>query len=139
MKKFVNDPANFVKEMFEGIYLANEGKLKWVPEYNILYRADLPKDRVVVMQGSGSGHEPAHAMIVGPGMLDACCPGNVFAAPPMDYVYECTKLIANDHGVLHLINNYQGDRMSWDMAREMAEADGIKVGVVIVDDDVSVT
>ena len=78
-------------------------------------------------------------MIVGPGMLDACCPGNVFAAPPMDYVYECTKLIANEHGVLHLINNYQGDRMAWDMAREMAEADGIKVGVVIIDDDVSVT
>jgi dihydroxyacetone kinase-like protein len=139
LKKFVNDPANFVKEMFEGIYLANKDKLKWVPEYNILYRADLPKDKVVVMQGSGSGHEPAHSMVVGPGMLDACCPGNIFAAPPMDYVYECTKLIANDKGVLHLINNYQGDRMAWDMAREMAEADGIKIGVVIIDDDVSVT
>ena len=138
MKKFVNDPNNFVKEMIEGIYLASDGKLKCVPEYNILYRSDLPKDKVAIMQGSGSGHEPAHIMCVGKGFLDAACPGNVFAAPPMDYVYECTKLLANDKGVLHLINNYQGDRMSWDMAKEMAEADGIKVGVVIIDDDVSV-
>ena len=140
MKKFINDPNDFVKEMIEGIYLAGDGKLKWVPEYNILYRSDLPKDKVAIMQGSGSGHEPAHIMCVGKGFLDAACPGNVFAAPPMDYVYECTKILAdgNDNGVLHLINNYQGDRMSWDMAKEMAEADGIKVGVVIIDDDVSV-
>ena len=138
MKKFVNDPNDFVKEMIEGIYLAGDGKLKWVPEYNILYRSDLPKNKVAIMQGSGSGHEPAHIMCVGKGFLDAACPGAVFAAPPMDYVYECTKLLANDNGVLHLINNYQGDRMSWDMAKEMAEADGIKVGVVIIDDDVSV-
>ncbi|MDR0718429.1 MAG: dihydroxyacetone kinase subunit DhaK [Treponema sp.] len=138
MKKFINDPANFVKEMIEGVYLANKDKLKWVPEYNILYRADLPGDKVAIMQGSGSGHEPAHIMCVGKGFLDAACPGNVFAAPPMNYVYECTKLLKNDKGVLHLINNYQGDRMSWDMAREMAEAEGIKIGVVIIDDDVSV-
>lgn len=138
MKKFVNDPAKFVQEMIEGVYLANQEDLEYVPEYNILYRKNLPKDKVAIMQGSGSGHEPAHIMCVGPGMLDAACPGNVFAAPPMEYVYECTKLIQNDKGVLHLINNYQGDRMSWDMAKEMAEADGIKVGVVIIDDDVSV-
>jgi dihydroxyacetone kinase-like protein len=138
MKKFVNDPADFVKEMIEGVYLANKDKLKWVPRYNILYRADMPKDKVLIMQGSGSGHEPAHIMCVGKGFLDAACPGNVFAAPPMDYVYECTKILKNDKGVLHLINNYQGDRMSWDMAREMAEAEGIRIGVVIIDDDVSV-
>jgi dihydroxyacetone kinase-like protein len=92
------------------------------------------------MQGSGSGHEPAHSMIVGQGMLDACCPGNVFAAPPMDYVFECTKLLNNPQGVIHLINNYQGDRMAWDMAKEMAEAElpDLKIGVVIVNDDVAV-
>jgi len=139
MKKLVNDPANFVRDMMEGIYLANQDKLKWVPEYNIFYRADMPKNKVLIMQGSGSGHEPAHSMIVGQGMLDACCPGNVFAAPPMDYVYECTKLLNNDKGIIHLINNYQGDRMAWDMAKEMSEAEGVKIGVVIVDDDVSVT
>jgi dihydroxyacetone kinase-like protein len=139
MKKFVNDPANFVRDMMEGIYLANCDKLEWVPEYNIFYRKDMPKDKVLIMQGSGSGHEPAHSMIVGRGMLDACCPGNVFAAPPMDYVYECSKLLDNEKGILHLINNYQGDRMAWDMAKEMAEAEGIKIGVVVIDDDVSVT
>jgi len=138
MKKFMNDPNSFVYEMIEGIYLANSDKLEWVPEINTLYRKDLKGDRVTIMQGSGSGHEPAHIMCVGEGMLDAACPGNVFAAPPMDYVYECTKRIANPHGVLYIVNNYQGDRMAWDMAREMCEAEGIKIGVVVVDDDVSV-
>lgn len=139
MKKFVNDPANFVHEMMEGLVLANPDKLKWIPEYNIIYRADMPSDdKVSIIQGSGSGHEPAHIMAVGRGMLDAACPGNVFSAPPMEYVYECTKLMNSKKGVLHLINNYQGDRMVFDMAREMAEADGIKIGVVIIDDDVAV-
>lgn len=139
MKKFVNDPAKFVHEMMEGLVLANSGKLKWVPEYNIIYRADMPKDdKVSVIQGSGSGHEPAHIMAVGKGMLDAACPGNVFAAPPMEYCYECIKLMNSSKGVLNLVNNYQGDQMVWDMAREVAEADGIKLGLVIVDDDVAV-
>jgi dihydroxyacetone kinase-like protein len=139
MKKFVNDPANFVHEMLEGLALANPKTLKWVPEHNIIYRADAPNpEKVSVIQGSGSGHEPAHVMVVGRGMLDAACPGNVFAAPPMDYVLECTRLMNSPKGVLHLINNYQGDRMCWDMAREVAEAEGIKIGTVIIDDDVSV-
>ena len=138
MKKLMNHADNFVREMIEGVYLANQDKLEWVPEINTLYRKDIPAGKVTIMQGSGSGHEPAHIMCVGKGMLDAACPGNVFAAPPMDYVYQCTKKIASDAGVLHIINNYQGDRMSWDMGREMAEAEGIKVGVVVVNDDVSV-
>ena len=139
MKKFVNDPANFVHEMLEGLALANPKTLKWVPKFNIIYRADAPSpDKVSVIQGSGSGHEPAHVMVVGKGMLDAACPGNVFAAPPMDYVLECTRLLNSPKGVLHLVNNYQGDRMCWDMAREVAEAEGIKIATVIVDDDVSV-
>jgi dihydroxyacetone kinase-like protein len=140
MNKFINSPDSFVPEMLEGIALANQGKLKYVPRYNILYRADRPNDDFVsIIQGSGSGHEPAHAMVVGPGMLDAACPGNVFAAPPMDYVLECTKLLNSKKGVLHLINNYTGDRAAWDMARELAEAENIKIGVVLVDDDVAVT
>ena len=138
MKKIMNHADDFVKEMIEGVYLANKDKLEWIPEINTLYRKDILEGKVTIMQGSGSGHEPAHIMCVGKGMLDASCPGNVFAAPPMDYVYECTKKIASDAGVLHIINNYQGDRMAWDMGREMAEMDGIKVGVVVVNDDVSV-
>ena len=139
MKKFVDDPTQFVHDMEEGIFLANQDTLKWVPEFNILIRKDLP-DKVLIMQGSGSGHEPAHTMAVGAGMLDAACPGDVFAAPPMDYVLECTRLLKNPHGILHLINNYQGDRMAWDMAKEMAEAEDpdLKIGVVITNDDVAV-
>ena len=87
MKKFVNDPRQFVPEMLKGIALANPDTLRYVPEYNLIMRADAPRDdKVSIIQESGSGHEPAHVMIVGRGMLDAACPGDVFAAPPMDYV-----------------------------------------------------
>ena len=139
MKKFVNDPKEFVPEMLKGIALANPDTLKYVPEYNLIMRTDAPSDdKVSIVQGSGSGHEPAHVMIVGKGMLDAACPGDVFAAPPMDYVLETTKLLNSKKGVLHLINNYTGDRMAFDMGKEMAEAEGITIGTVIVDDDVAV-
>jgi phosphoenolpyruvate---glycerone phosphotransferase subunit DhaK len=139
MKKFVNEPRNFVPEMLKGIALANPDTLKYIPEYNLIMRADIPKaDKVSIMQGSGSGHEPAHVMVVGRGMLDAACPGNVFAAPPADFVYNTTKLVASSKGVLHLLNNYTGDTMSFDMGREMAEAEGIEVRTVVINDDVAV-
>jgi phosphoenolpyruvate---glycerone phosphotransferase subunit DhaK len=139
VKKFVNEPQDFVPEMLKGIALANPGTIKYVPEYNLIMRTDAPSDdKVSIVQGSGSGHEPAHVMIVGKGMLDAACPGDVFAAPPMDYVLETTKLLNSKKGVLHIINNYTGDRMAFDMGREMAEAEGVKIGTVIVDDDVAV-
>ena len=139
MKKFVNDPQQFVPEMLKGVELANPGKLRYVPEYNLIMRSDAPnQDKVSIVQGSGSGHEPAHVMVVGKGMLDAACPGDVFAAPPSDYVYETTKLLASPKGVLHIINNYTGDRMAFDMGRELAEADDIKVATIVVDDDVAV-
>jgi dihydroxyacetone kinase-like protein len=77
-------------------------------------------------------------MIVGKGMLDAACPGDVFAAPPMDYVLETSKLLNSPKGVLHIINNYTGDRMAFEMGQEMAEADGITIGTLLVDDDVAV-
>jgi dihydroxyacetone kinase-like protein len=139
MKKFVNDPKDFVPEMLTGIALANPKTLKYIPEYNLIMRTDIPRDdKVSIMQGSGSGHEPAHVMMVGKGMLDAACPGNVFAAPPADFVYNTTKLVASKKGVLHLLNNYTGDTMSFDMGREMAEADGIEVRTVVINDDVAV-
>jgi dihydroxyacetone kinase-like protein len=139
MKKFVNDPKNFVPEMLEGIALANPNTLTYVPDYNLIMRADAPNnDKVSIIQGSGSGHEPAHVMVVGRGMLDAACPGDVFAAPPMDYVYETTKLLASDKGVLLLVNNYTGDRMAFDMSQEMSAADGLNVKTLIIDDDVAV-
>src|SRR6202020_1974940 len=134
MKKFVNDPRQFVPEMLKGVELANPGSLRYVPEYNLIMRADAPSnDKVSIVQGSGSGHEPAHVMVVGKGMLDAACPGDVFAAPPSDYVYETTKLMASPKGVLHIINNYTGDRMAFDMGRELAEAEDIKIATIGAD------
>lgn len=139
MKKFVNDPKQFVPEMLEGIALANPDTLKYVPEYNLIMRTDIPReDKVSIVQGSGSGHEPAHVMVVGRGMLDAACPGDVFAAPPMDYVYETAKLVASPKGVLLLVNNYTGDRMAFEMASELAESEGIRVATLMIDDDVAV-
>jgi phosphoenolpyruvate---glycerone phosphotransferase subunit DhaK len=139
MKKFVNDPKQFVPEMLKGIAAANPDTIKYVPEYNLIMRADAPSnDKVSIVQGSGSGHEPAHVMVVGPGMLDAACPGDVFAAPPSDYVYQTAKLLASDKGVLLLVNNYTGDRMAFEMAQELAEADGLKVTTLFIDDDVAV-
>jgi len=139
VKKFVNDPHEFVPEMLKGIALANPNMLRYVPDYNLIMRADAPRDdKVSIIQGSGSGHEPAHVMAVGPGMLDAACPGDVFSAPPTDYILETTKLLASPKGVIHIVNNYTGDRMAFDMGRELAEAEGIKVATVMVDDDVSV-
>ena len=139
MKKFVNDPKQFVPEMLKGIALANPDTITYVPEYNLIMRSDAPNnDKVSIVQGSGSGHEPAHVMAVGPGMLDAACPGDVFAAPPADYVYQTAKLVASDKGVLLLVNNYTGDRMAFEMAQELAEADDIKCATLFIDDDVAV-
>ena len=96
------------------------------------------KDRVSIIQGSGSGHEPAHTMIVGPGMLDAACPGDVFAGPPVEFVTETSKLMDTPAGVLYIVNNYTGDRTAWEMAKELREAEGQKIGYLLVNDDVAV-
>jgi dihydroxyacetone kinase-like protein len=139
VKKFVNDPKDFVAEMLEGLALANPTTLKYVPDYNLIMRTDAPNEnKVSIVQGSGSGHEPAHVMTVGKGMLDAACPGDVFAAPPTDYVYETVKLVSSPRGVLLLVNNYTGDRMAFEMAQELAEAEDIKVKTLFINDDVAV-
>ena len=125
-------------EMMEGLILANPRKLKWIPEYNIVYRADMPRDdKVSVVQGSGSGHEPAHIMFVGQGMLDAACPGKSSPAPPverpgMHQADELAQGCATHHQQLpgrpHVLGH----------GGEVAEAEGIRIGTVIVDDDVAV-
>jgi dihydroxyacetone kinase-like protein len=140
LKKFVNDPRQFVPEMLQGLALANPDTLRYVPEYNLIMRKDAPNDaKVSIIQGSGSGHEPAHVMAVGRGMLDAACPGDVFAAPPVDYVTETTKLLRSARGVLYLVNNYTGDRLAFEMASELSNAEGIRVETLIIDDDVAVS
>ena len=138
MKKFVNDPANFVPEFMAGVLAANADLLEGDLEFQMIKRKNIDASKVAIVQGSGSGHEPAHVMAVGPGMLTAACQGPVFAAPPVDACYETIKAAATDAGVLVLVNNYQGDRMAWDMACEMAEAEGIKLKQFIINDDVAV-
>src|SRR6187551_839199 len=139
MKKFVNDPAKFVPEFMEGIALANPDLLDFTPEFQLITRKSGPDDgKVSIVQGSGSGHEPAHVMAVGPGMLTGACQGAVFAAPAVDSCYETIKACASDAGVLVLVNNYQGDRMAWDMATEMATAEGINARQFWINDDVAV-
>ncbi|MCU1491558.1 MAG: dihydroxyacetone kinase, DhaK subunit [Acidimicrobiaceae bacterium] len=139
MKKLINDPQDFVAEMLKGTALANPGSLRYVPEFNLIMRVDAPReDKVSVIQGSGSGHEPAHVMFVGRGMLDGACPGDVFSAPPVDYVVGTTKMLNSPMGVLYLVNNYTGDGMAFEMAAEIVEAEGIRVATVVIDDDVAV-
>lgn len=139
MKKFVNDPKSFVPEMLKGLALANPDTLVYDPEFNLVMRADAPNDaKVSIVQGSGSGHEPAHVMVVGKEMLDAACPGDVFAAPPTDYVTEAARRVNSEKGVLLLVNNYTGDKMAFEMAEEIADAEGIKVRTLFIDDDVAV-
>ncbi len=139
MKKFVNNPQHFVAEMLQGIAWANEDSLRYLPEFNLIMRADAPRsDKVSIIQGSGSGHEPAHVLLVGAGLLDGACPGDVFAAPPMNFVYETAQRLRSDRGVLLLVNNYTGDRMAFEMAEELLSAEGTTVRTLFVDDDVSV-
>ncbi len=138
MKKFVNDPANFVPEFMKGIVAANSDLLEAIEEFQLIKRKNVDAGKVAIVQGSGSGHEPAHVMAVGPGMLTAACQGPVFAAPPVDACLETIKSVATDAGVLVLVNNYQGDRMAWDMACELAEVEGITVKQFIINDDVAV-
>src|SRR5688572_17912001 len=140
MRKFVNAPKEFVPEMLKGLALANPSTLRYVPEFNLIMRSDAPSDaKVSILQGSGSGHEPAHVMAVGRGMLDGACPGDVFSAPPVDYVLEATKLLRSRKGVLYLVNNYTGDRLAFEMAAELADAEGIAVKTLIINDDVAVS
>ncbi|CAN5272718.1 hypothetical protein BH09ACT10_BH09ACT10_30100 [soil metagenome] len=139
MKKFINDPKAFVPEMLKGLALANPDTLTYVPAHNLILRSDAPShDKVSIIQGSGSGHEPAHVMVVGKGMLDGACPGDVFAAPPTEYVLEAARRLASNKGVLLLVNNYTGDKMAFEMAEEIAAAEGIKVRTLFVNDDVAV-
>lgn len=138
MKKFINSVDAVEDEMIQGLVKAYPQYLKKLDCGNVVVRADKKEGKVALISGGGSGHEPAHAGYVGEGMLDAAVAGAVFTSPTPDQVYEGIKAIATDAGVLMVIKNYTGDVMNFEMAGEMAEADGIKVAQVVVNDDVAV-
>lgn len=139
MKKIINDPENVIKQMLNGLYKANQDKVKINEDMKIIYRKDLPiKGKVGLISGGGSGHEPAHAGYVGDGMLDCAICGEIFTSPTPDQVLEAIKLADSGQGVFMVIKNYTGDVMNFEMAKDMAEMDGINVDYIIVNDDVAV-
>jgi phosphoenolpyruvate---glycerone phosphotransferase subunit DhaK len=139
MKKLINDVDFVVEDMLVGIVAAHPEYVKKLENANVLVRATSPiKGKVALVSGGGSGHEPAHGGYVGKGMLDAAVAGAVFTSPTPDQVYEAIKAVDGGAGVLLVIKNYTGDVMNFEMAKDMAEMDGIKVDSVVVNDDVAV-
>uniref|UniRef100_UPI00321A296B dihydroxyacetone kinase subunit DhaK n=1 Tax=Mycolicibacterium poriferae TaxID=39694 RepID=UPI00321A296B len=138
MKKLINDPADVVAEVLRGIAIAHP-ELRVDHTHRIVYRGDAPvSGKVGLISGGGSGHEPLHGGFVGPGMLDAACAGEVFTSPVPDQMLEATRGVNGGVGVVHIVKNYTGDVMNFEMAAELAMAEDIPVESVIVDDDVAV-
>ncbi|OJF13240.1 dihydroxyacetone kinase subunit DhaK [Couchioplanes caeruleus] len=139
MNKLINDPANVVSDALRGIAAAHP-ELHVDHENQIVRRGDAPvRGKVGLVSGGGSGHEPLHAGFVGPGMLDAACAGEVFTSPVPDQIVAATTAVDGGAGVLHVVKNYTGDVMNFEMAAELAEAEtGVAVVAVVTDDDVAV-
>lgn len=138
MKKIMNTPETFVYDMCHGLAKAHP-ELEFVEKFKIVKKKEINPDKVSLISGGGSGHEPAHAGFVGKGMLDCAVCGDVFASPSQIQVYNAIKECATDKGVLLIIKNYSGDCMNFNNAAELAkEEDGIKVDAVYVNDDIAV-
>ncbi len=138
MKKFINDPASVLADALDGIAKAHPEQV--VDTANrVIYRAT-PKaaGKVALISGGGSGHEPLHGGFVGLGMLDAACAGEVFTSPTPDQMLEATTAVDRGAGVLHIVKNYTGDVLNFEMAAELAAGNGIEVATVVVNDDVAV-
>jgi phosphoenolpyruvate---glycerone phosphotransferase subunit DhaK len=139
MKKLLNQPENAVKESLAGLAAAHGDLLRYDVEAQIVVRADAPvQDKVALLSGGGSGHEPMHGGFVGRGMLDAACPGEVFTSPVPDQMLAATKAVDGGRGVVHIVKNYTGDVMNFKLAAEDAADEGIDVESVLIDDDVAV-
>src|SRR5277367_3508472 len=139
MKKLINSPDNVVTEALHGFAAAHAGLVKVEFSPSFIYRTDAPvKNKVAIISGGGSGHEPMHGGFVGKGMLDAACPGAVFTSPTPDQMLAATKVVDSGKGTLHIVKNYTGDVMNFELAADMARADGLQVESVVIDDDVAV-
>jgi dihydroxyacetone kinase-like protein len=139
MKKLINRPEDVLADALKGIDAAHP-ELRVDHQHRVIYRArPKPDGKVALISGGGSGHEPLHGGFVGPGMLDAACCGEVFTSPTPDQMQEATSAVDRGAGVLHIVKNYTGDVMNFEMAGEMAAADsGVRVETVVTDDDVAV-
>jgi dihydroxyacetone kinase-like protein len=139
MKKLINRPEDAVAEALQGVAAAHADRLRVYTDPDYIVRADAPvQGKVALVSGGGSGHEPMHGGFVGEGMLDAACPGEVFTCPTPDQMLAATKAVDGGAGVLHIVKNYTGDVMNFEMAAELAHDEGIEVEQVVIDDDVAV-
>src|SRR6187200_403144 len=139
MKKLINDPADVVREALQGMEAAHADLIKVTYDPYTVLRADAPvQGKVALVSGGGSGHEPMHGGFVGMGMLDAACPGEVFPSPTPDQMESATKAVDGGAGVVHIVKNYTGDVMNFEMAADLGGGEGIEVEAVVIDDDVAV-
>jgi len=139
MKKLINNPDNVVRESLEGMAVAHQDIIKVNFDPDFIYRADAPvANKVAIISGGGSGHEPMHGGFVGMGMLDAACPGEVFTSPTPDQMLAAAQKVNSGAGVLNIVKNYSGDVMNFEMAAELAASEGIRVRNILIDDDVAV-
>ena len=139
MKKLINDPENVVREELSGIARAHGDLVEVHIDPHYIVRKDAPvQGKVALVSGGGSGHEPMHGGFVGMGMLDAACPGEVFTSPTPDQMEAATKAVDGAAGVVHIVKNYTGDVMNFEMAAELVRSEGSEVESVLVDDDVAV-
>jgi dihydroxyacetone kinase-like protein len=139
MKKLINAPENVVVDELAGIAAAHADLVSVHVSPHYITRADAPvTGKVALVSGGGSGHEPMHGGFVGKGMLDAACPGEVFTSPTPDQMLAATTAVDGGAGVLHIVKNYTGDVMNFQLAAEMAAGSGATVESVVIDDDVAV-
>lgn len=136
MKKIINDPSTVVAEALRGVELAHGDVLTVVHDPAVIVRADAPvKGKVAIISGGGSGHEPMHGGLVGPGMLDAACPGAVFTSPTPDQMQVAIERTDGGAGALLIVKNYTGDVLNFETAAELVDTE---VRTVVIDDDVAV-
>src|SRR6267378_3783132 len=139
MRKFLNDPAQVVKESLAGLAAAHPDLVRYDAAAQIIVRKDAPRrGKVAVISGGGSGHEPLHGGFVGLGMLSAAVPGAVFTSPTPDAVQAAISATTGDAGALLIVKNYTGDVLNFETAAELAAAEGLTVASVVIDDDVAV-
>ena len=139
MKKLINTPDDVLRDALQGVEAAHGDRLRVSYDPPYVVRADAPvQGKVGLVSGGGSGHEPMHGGFVGPGMLDAACPGEVFTSPTPDQMQAATQAVDGGAGVLHIVKNYTGDVMNFDMAADLTRADGVEVEAVVTNDDVAV-
>ena len=136
-KKIINDPRNVMPELIEGMVEAYHGRVRQLPGVPAIVKNEIPEDKVALLIGGGSGHEPLFHGYVGDNMADGAAVGHIFTSPTPDVILAATQAVDRGHGVLYLYGNYAGDNLNFDMGAELAAEVGIKVKTVRIWDDIA--